>query len=159
MRIPVMRLTMLRLILVLFAALSALDAQAAQLRFLCRGWAPLYLSSWRPENPDPTDFDMMTIDADDETGITRFDLPLVGRLQFKASVTDYAVKATIPYKQMMMDDYIDIIDFYYNRPSSEILITALEKKTRKGHPLFKGKCAKVRPNNFEPIPPTPIQIK
>ena len=69
MRIPVMRLTMLRLILVLFAALSALDAQAAQLRFLCRGWAPLYLSSWRPENPDPTDFDMMTIDADDETGI------------------------------------------------------------------------------------------
>ena len=159
MRIPVVRLTMLRLILVLFAALSAWDAQAAQLRFLCRGWAPLYLSSWRPENPDPTDFDMMTIDADDETGITRFDLPLVGRLQFKASVTDYAVKASIPYKQMMMDDYIDIIDFYYNRPSSEILITALEKKTRKGHPLFKGKCAKVRPNNFEPIPPTPIQIK
>ena len=123
---PVLRITMLRLILALLTALCVFDAQAEQLRFLCRGWAPLYLSSWRPENPDPTDFDMMTIDADDETGITRFDLPLVGRLQFKASVTDYAVKASIPYKQMMMDDYIEIIDFYYNRPSNQILITALE---------------------------------
>ena len=114
MRFPVLRMTMLRLLVLLVAALAVFNAQAEQLRFLCRGWAPLYLSSWRPENPDPTDFDMMTIDADDETGITRFDLPLVGRLQFKASISDYAVKASIPYKQMMMDDYIEIIDFYYN---------------------------------------------
>ena len=137
----------------------ASTANAEPLRFICRGWAPLYLSSWKPENPDPTDFDMMTIDTDDETGTTRFDLPLVGRVQFKASVSDYAVKASIPYKQMMMDDYIEIVDFYFNRPSGEIIITALEKKTRRGHPLFKGKCGRVRPNNFEPIPPTPIQIR
>ena len=150
---------MVRVTLALLALLGSMNAQAEQLRFICRGWAPLYLSSWRPENPDPTDSDMMTIETDDVTGITRFDLPLVGRLQFKASVSDYAVKASIPYKQMMMDDYIEIIDFYYNRPSNQILVTALEKKTRKGHPLFKGKCGRVKPTNFEPIPPVPIEIR
>ena len=154
-----MRPTMLRATLFMLVLCGALDASAAPLRFNCRGWAPLYLSSWKPENPDPTDFDMMTIDTDDDTGSTRFDLPLVGRLQFKASVSDYAIKASIPYKQMMMDDYIEIVDFYFNRPSGEIIITALEKKTRRGHPLFKGKCGRVRPGNFEPIPPTPIEIR
>ncbi len=154
-----MQSLILRITLALLAVLGSVNAHAEQLRFLCRGWAPLYLSSWRPENPDPTDFDLLTLEADDETGVTRFDLPLVGRLQFKASVSDYAVKASIPYKQMMMDDYIEIIDFYFNRPSGQILITALEKKTRKGHPLYKGKCGRVRPNHFEPIPPTPIQIR
>ena len=154
-----MRLIPLRATLVLLMLCAAAQASAEPLRFICRGWAPLYLSSWKPENPDPTDFDMMTIETDDATGTTRFDLPLVGRMQFKASVSDYAVKASIPYKQMMMDDYIEIVDFYFNRPSGEIIITALEKKTRRGHPLFKGKCGRVRPGNFEPIPPTPIEIR
>ena len=154
-----MRPDLLRATLVVLMLCGAVTASAEPLRFNCRGWAPLYLSSWKPENPDPTDFDMMTIDTDDATGTTRFDLPLVGRMQFKASVSDYAVKASIPYKQMMMDDYIEIVDFYFNRPSGEIIITALEKKTRRGHPLFKGKCGRVRPTNFEPIPPTPIEIR
>ena len=154
-----MRPDLLRATLVVLMLCGAVTASAEPLRFNCRGWAPLYLSSWKPENPDPTDFDMMTIETDDATGTTRFDLPLVGRMQFKASVSDYAVKASIPYKQMMMDDYIEIVDFYFNRPSGEIIITALEKKTRRGHPLFKGKCGRVRPTNFEPIPPTPIEIR
>lgn len=154
-----MRLTLRLATLTLLLLTCASNANAEPLRFICRGWAPLYLSSWKPENPDPTDFDMMTIDTDDETGTTRFDLPLVGRVQFKASVSDYAVKASVPYKQMMMDDYIEIVDFYFNRASGQILITALEKKTRRGHPLFKGKCGRVKPNNFEPIPPMPIEIR
>lgn len=154
-----MRLTTLRAIVLMLISFYGIQAQAEPLKFVCRGWAPLYLSSWKPENPDPTDFDMMNIETDDATGMTRFDLPLVGRVIFKASVSDYAVKASIPYKQFMLDDFIEIIDFYYNRPSSEILITALEKKTRRGHPIFKGKCGRVRPGNFEPIPPAPIQIR
>lgn len=154
-----MRPILLRAMLAVLMLCGVINASAEPLRFNCRGWAPLYLSSWKPENPDPTDFDMMTIETDDATGTTRFDLPLVGRMQFKASVSDYAVKASIPYKQMMMDDYIEIVDFYFNRPSGEIIITALEKKTRRGHPLFKGKCGRVRPTNFEPIPPTPIEIR
>jgi hypothetical protein len=102
---------------------------------------------------------MMNLEADEATGMVRVDLAMVGRLLFTGSISDYAIKAAIPYKRMMVDDYIEIIDFYYNRPSGEILITALEKKTRKGHPLFKGKCGRLKPMNFEPIPPSPIQIK
>ena len=154
-----MRAHFIKIILLTLLGLSSMHLHAEPLRFVCRGWAPLYLSSWTPENPIPTDFDMMNLEADESTGMVRVDLAMVGRLLFAANISDYAVKAAIPYKRMMVDDYIDIIDFYYNRPSGEIIITAMEKKTRKGHPLFKGKCGRLKPMNFEPIPPTPIEIR
>ena len=134
----------IKIILLTLLGLSSMHLHAEPLRFVCRGWAPLYLSSWTPENPIPTDFDMMNLEADESTGMVR---------------VEYGVKASIPYKRMMVDDFIDIIDFNYNRPSGEIIITAMEKKTRKGHPLFKGKCGRLKPMNFEPIPPTPIEIR
>lgn len=122
----------IKIILLTLLGLSSMHLHAEPLRFICRGWAPLYLSSWTPENPIPTDFDMMNLEADESTGMVRVDLAMVGRLLFSASISDYAVKAAIPYKRMMVDDFIEIIDFYYNRPSGEIIVTAMEKKRAKG---------------------------
>lgn len=127
-----MRAHFIKIILLTLLGLSSMHLHAEPLRFICRGWAPLYLSSWTPENPIPTDFDMMNLEADESTGMVRVDLAMVGRLLFSASISDYAVKAAIPYKRMMVDDFIEIIDFYYNRPSGEIIVTAMEKKRAKG---------------------------
>jgi ATP-dependent DNA helicase Rep len=41
---------------------------------------------------------MMNLEADESTGMVRVDLAMVGRLLFAASISDYAVKAAIPYK-------------------------------------------------------------
>jgi len=54
------------------------------------------------------------------------------------------VKGAIPYKQLMVDDMVEYIDFMLNRGTGEVIITALEKAYRRPHTLYKGKCIEVK---------------
>jgi hypothetical protein len=134
----------LKTLLLILISLCSVHLHAEPLRFVCRGWAPLYLSSWTPENPIPTDFDMMNLEADEATGMVRVDLAMVGRLLFTGSISDYAIKAAIPYRRMMVDDFIEIIDFYYNRPVRSSL-PPWRKKPAKDILCLKGNVAVLSP--------------
>jgi hypothetical protein len=113
------------------------------LRFACRGWMPIYLGSWVPINPDPSDFDTLTIEVNEATRMTSFVLTMIGRANFATKINESHVKGAIAYKQMMVDDFIEYIDFMLNRGTGEIIITALEKG-RRAHTLYRGKCASVK---------------
>lgn len=127
--------------LLLATAFSA--AQAAPLRYQCRGWAPIYLGSWAPINPDTTDFDTLSIEVDETTRMTSFVLTMIGRANFATKINESHVKGAIAYRQMMVDDMIEFIDFALNRGTGEVVITALEK-SRRAHLLYKGRCQLVK---------------
>ncbi len=113
------------------------------LRFACRGWMPIYLGSWVPINPDPSDFDTLTVEVNEATRMTTFVLTMIGRANFATKINESSVKGAIAFKQMMVDDFIEYIDFMLNRGTGEIIITALEKG-RRAHTLYRGKCASVK---------------
>lgn len=119
-------------------------AQADTLRYQCRGWAPVYLGSWAAINPDTTDFDTLTIEVNQATRMTSFVLTMIGRANFATKISESHVKGAIAYKQMMVDDMIEFIDFALNRGTGEVMITALEK-SRRAHLLYKGRCQLVKP--------------
>ncbi len=120
------------------------SAQADALRYQCRGWAPIYLGSWAPINPDTTDFDTLSIEVNQATRMTSFVLTMIGRANFATKISESHVKGAIAYKQMMVDDMIEFIDFALNRGTGEVVITALEK-SRRAHLLYKGRCQLVKP--------------
>lgn len=145
------RLTMrpirhLRLLLpALLLACACVPAQAADtLRYQCRGWAPIYLGSWAPINPDTTDFDTLAIEVNQATRMTSFVLTMIGRANFATKISESHVKGAIAYKQLMVDNMIEFIDFALNRGTGEVIITALEK-SRRAHLLYKGRCQLVKP--------------
>lgn len=113
------------------------------LRFACRGWMPIYLGSWVPVNPDPSDMDSLTVEVNETTRMTSFVLTMIGRANFATKINESHIKGAIAYKQLMVDDFIEYIDFMLNRGTGEIVITALEKG-RRAHPLYRGKCASVK---------------
>ncbi len=119
-------------------------AQADTLHFNCRGWMPIYLGSWVPVNPDPSDFDMLRIEVNEQTKMTSFVLTMIGRASFATKISESHVKGAIPYKQLMVDDFVEYIDFMLNRGTGEIIITALEKAYRRPHTLYKGRCTEVK---------------
>ena len=119
-------------------------ANADTLHFNCRGWMPIYLGSWVPINPDPSDFDMLRVEVNEQTKMTSFVLTMIGRANFATKISEAHVKGAIPYKQLMVDDMVEYIDFMLNRGTGEIIITALEKAYRRPHTLFKGKCIEVK---------------
>ncbi len=125
-------------------ATACSTAQAAPLRYQCRGWAPIYLGSWAPINPDTTDFDTLSIEVDEATRMTSFVLTMIGRANFATKINESHVKGAIAYRQMMVDDMIEFIDFALNRGTGEVVITALEK-SRRAHLLYKGRCQLVKP--------------
>lgn len=116
------------------------------LRFACRGWMPIYLGSWVPVNPDPSDMDSLTVEVNESTRMTSFVLTMIGRANFATKINESHIKGAIAFKQMMVDDFIEYIDFMLNRGTGEIIITALEKG-RRAHPLYRGKCISVK-NSF-----------
>ncbi len=118
-------------------------ALADTLRFSCRGWAPIYLGSWAPVNPDTTDMDPLTIDVNESTRMTSFVLTMIGRTNFATKISESHVKGAIAYRQLMVDDMIEFIDFSLNRGTGEVIITALEK-SRRAHLLYKGRCQRVK---------------
>ncbi len=128
----------------LLLALAPTSAQADTLNFNCRGWMPIYLGSWVPVNPDPSDFDMLRVEVNEQTKMTSFVLTMIGRASFATKISEAHVKGAIPYKQLMVDDMVEYIDFMLNRGTGEIVITALEKAYRRPHTLFKGKCIEVK---------------
>ncbi len=119
------------------------SALADNLRFMCRGWAPIYLGSWAPVNPDTSEFDPLSIEVNTATGMTSFVLTMIGRANFATKISDSQVKGAIAYRQMMVDDMIEFIDFSLNRGTGEVVITALEK-SRRAHLLYKGRCQPVK---------------
>ncbi len=121
----------------------ACGAPAENLRFSCRGWAPIYLGSWAPVNPDTTDMDPLTIDVNENTRMTSFVLTMIGRTNFATKISESHVKGAIAYRQLMVDDMIEFIDFSLNRGTGEVVITALEK-SRRAHLLYQGRCQKVK---------------
>ncbi len=132
------------LVTLLMACSAASAAQGADtLRFACRGWMPIYLGSWVPINPDPSDFDTLTVEVNEATRMTSFVLTMIGRANFATKINESQVKGAIAFKQMMVDDFIEYIDFMLNRGTGEIIITALEKGKR-AHTLYRGKCAAVK---------------
>ncbi len=146
-RTTVLRFTAaLRLASAVLLALALLPspAQAETLRFNCRGWMPIYLGSWVPINPDPSDFDMLSIEVNEKTKMTSFVLTMIGRVNFATKIDEAQVKGAILYKQLMVDDMVEFIDFALNRGTGEINITALEKAYRRPHTLYKGKCIEVK---------------
>jgi len=141
-KVFVIRCTMIAALLL--AVSTALAAPGNDtLRFACRGWMPIYLGSWVPINPDPSDFDTLTIEVNEATRMTSFVLTMIGRANFATKINESHVKGAIAYKQMMVDDFIEYIDFMLNRGTGEIIITALEKG-RRAHTLYRGKCASVK---------------
>lgn len=130
------------LIAVLMMSMPA-AAAGDTLRFACRGWMPIYLGSWVPVNPDPTDMDSLTIEVNEATRMTSFVLTMIGRANFATKINESHIKGAIAFKQMMVDDFIEYIDFMLNRGTGEIIITALEKG-RRAHTLYRGKCAPVK---------------
>ena len=126
------------LLLVLLMA-GSFASHAETLRFNCRGYMPIYLGSWVPINPDPSDFDPLAIEVNDATKMTSFVLTMIGRTNFATKISDAHVKGAIAYKKLMVDDMIEFIDFHLNRGTGEINITALEK-SRRAHPLYRGRC-------------------
>jgi hypothetical protein len=141
-KIFVIRCTMIAALLLAVSTASAAPANDT-LRFACRGWMPIYLGSWVPINPDPSDFDTLTIEVNEATRMTSFVLTMIGRANFATKINESHVKGAIAYKQMMVDDFIEYIDFMLNRGTGEIIITALEKG-RRAHTLYRGKCASVK---------------
>lgn len=120
-------------------------AAAETLRFNCRGYMPIYLGSWVPINPDPSDFDPLMIEVDDSTKMTSFVLTMIGRVNFPTKVSEAHVKGAIAYKKLMIDDMIEFIDFHLNRGTGEVNITALQKTPRRGRMLYRGKCNLYKP--------------
>lgn len=114
-------------------------ALAENLRFMCRGWAPIYLGSWAPINPDTSEVDPLSIEVNQSTHMTSFVLTMIGRVNFATKISESQVKGAIAYKKMMIDDMIEFIDFSLNRGTGEVVITALEK-SRRAHLLYKGRC-------------------
>ena len=141
-KVFVIRCTMIAALLLAVSTASAAPANDT-LRFACRGWMPIYLGSWVPINPDPSDFDTLTIEVNEATRMTSFVLTMIGRANFATKINESHVKGAIAYKQMMVDDFIEYIDFMLNRGTGEIIITALEKG-RRAHTLYRGKCASVK---------------
>jgi hypothetical protein len=132
--------------MMLFATLLMLSVSASaavNLQFSCRGWMPIYLGSWVPINPEPSDFDRLTIEVNEATKMTSFVLTMIGRANFATKISEAHVKGAIAYKQLMVDDMIEFIDFALNRGTGEVNITALEKG-RRAHILFQGKCIPVK---------------
>lgn len=145
-----MKKFVMRCALMLMLGLAASGAQAQTstktnetLRFACRGWMPIYLGSWVPINPDPSDMDSLTIEVNQATRMTSFVLTMIGRANFATKINESQIKGAIAFKQMMIDDFIEYIDFMLNRGTGEIIITALEKG-RRGHTLYRGKCVPVK---------------
>ena len=141
-KIFVIRWTMIAALL-LGVSTASTAAGTDTLRFACRGWMPIYLGSWVPINPDPSDFDTLSVEVNEATRMTSFVLTMIGRANFATKINESHVKGAIAFKQMMVDDYIEYIDFMLNRGTGEIIITALEKG-RRGHTLYRGKCASVK---------------
>jgi hypothetical protein len=135
----VLRCTMLAALTFAASAAQAGDT----LRFACRGWMPIYLGSWVPINPDPSDMDSLTVEVNETTRMTSFVLTMIGRANFATKINESHVKGAIAFKQMMVDDFIEHIDFMLNRGTGEIIITALEKGKR-AHTLYRGKCVPVK---------------
>lgn len=133
--------------LLLFFVLTAVgsNATAETLRFNCRGYMPIYLGSWVPINPDPSDFDPLTIEVDDSTKMTSFVLTMIGRVSFATKVSEAHVKGALAYRKLMIDDMIEFIDFHLNRGTGEVHITALQKSPRVGRMLYRGKCNLYKP--------------
>lgn len=132
------------LLLALPLALAPASAHADTLNYNCRGWMPIYLGSWVPINPDPSDFDMLRVEVNEQTKMTSFVLTMIGRASFATKISESHVKGAIPFKALMVDDMVEYIDFMLNRGTGEIIITALEKAYRRPHTLFKGKCIEVK---------------
>jgi hypothetical protein len=135
---------MVALALLLAASVAPPAAHADTLNFNCRGWMPIYLGSWVPINPDPSDFDMLRVEVNEQTKMTSFVLTMIGRASFATKISESHVKGAIPFKALMVDDMVEYIDFMLNRGTGEIIITALEKAYRRPHTLFKGKCIEVK---------------
>jgi len=76
--------------------------------------------------------------------MTSFVLTMIGRANFATKISEAHVKGAIAYKQLMVDDYVEFIDFMLNRGTGEITITALEKAYRRPHTLYKGRCTEVK---------------
>jgi len=141
-----MRFTLLiRLALLVALSLIGSHAHASKLLFNCRGYMPIYLGSWVPINPDPTEFDPLAIEIDESTKMTSFVLTMIGRVNFATKVSEAHVKGAIAYKKLMIDDMIEFIDFHLNRGTGEVNITALQKSPRKGRMLYRGKCNLYKP--------------
>lgn len=126
----------------LIASTSSVHAET--LRFNCRGYMPIYLGSWVPINPDPSDFDPLAIEVNDQTKMTSFVLTMIGRANFATKISEAHVKGAIAYRQLMVDDMIEFIDFHLNRGTGEVNITALEK-SRRAHLLYRGRCNLYKP--------------
>lgn len=135
---------LLRCLLLLLMMSLSVSARAETLRFNCRGYMPIYLGSWTPINPDPTEFDPLAIEVNDATRMTSFVLTMIGRTNFATKVSDAHVKGAIAYHQLMVDDMIEFIDFHLNRGTGEVNITALEK-SRRPHLLYRGRCVLYKP--------------
>lgn len=120
-------------------AVCAGATQAASLRFSCRGWLPVYIDSWVPMNPEPSEFDPLTIEVDEATSMTSFVLTTIGRASFATKVSAAQIKGTLVFRRLMVDEMIEQIDFSLKRGSGEVLITALEK-SRRAHLLYRGRC-------------------
>jgi hypothetical protein len=141
-KIFVIRWTMIAALLLGVSTVST-AAGTDTLRFACRGWMPIYLGSWVPINPDPSDFDTLSVEVNEATRMTSFVLTMIGRANFATKINESSIKGAIAFKQVMVDDYIEYIDFMLNRGTGEIIITALEKG-RRAHTLYRGKCASVK---------------
>jgi len=68
---------------------------------------------------------------------------MIGRTNFATKISESHVKGAIAYRQLMVDDMIEFIDFSLNRGTGEVIITALEK-SRRAHLLYKGRCQRVK---------------
>ena len=132
------------LLLTLLLAACGTTAQAASLRFSCRGWMPVYIDSWAPMNPEPGDLDPLTIEVDEATGMTSFVLTTIGRASFATKVSESQVKGTLAFRRIMVDEMIEHVDFSLKRGTGDVLITALEK-SRRSHLLYRGRCNQHKP--------------
>ena len=134
----------LRCLLLVLLVMTGMTAHAETLHFNCRGYMPIYLGSWYPINPDPSDYDPLSIEVNDATKMTSFVLTMIGRTNFATKISDAHVKGAIAYRQLMVDDMIEFIDFHLNRGTDEVNITALEK-SRRPHLLYRGRCTLYKP--------------
>jgi hypothetical protein len=137
--------SLIRLLLLVACTTMGSNAHATKLLFNCRGYMPIYLGSWVPINPDPSEFDPLTIEVDESTKMTGFTLTMIGRVSFATKVSEAHVKGAIAYKKLMIDDMIEFIDFHLNRGTGEVNITALQKSPRTGRMLYRGKCNLYKP--------------
>ncbi|MFM8463137.1 MAG: hypothetical protein ACKOA0_03410 [Burkholderiaceae bacterium] len=137
--------SLIRLLLLVTCTVMGSNAHATKLPFNCRGYMPIYLGSWVPINPDPSDFDPLTIEVDESTKMTGFTLTMIGRVSFATKVSEAHVKGAIAYKKLMIDDMIEFVDFHLNRGTGEVNITALQKSPRTGRMLYRGKCNLYKP--------------